>query len=147
MCVTTNATSGYVVQYISNSSHGAGGAFTNYTGAAHDFGDSSAGASFTAGTSGGSDYFGINVRVNTGANGDAAGGADPSGGVSPTIPSAYGTPDAFGFVHATPTQLASENTGPSATTTYMVSYEAQGSPTTPAGQYEVNMNYVATSTF
>jgi hypothetical protein len=147
MCVTTNGTGGYVLQYVSDSAHGAGGAFTNYSGATHDFGDNSSGATFASGTSGGSDFFGINIRGNTGASGDVAGGADPSGGVSPTIPAPYGTPDAFGFAHASATQLASENTGPTATTTYTVSYEAQASPTTPSGQYQVNLNYIATSTF
>jgi hypothetical protein len=147
MCVTTNATTGYVLQYISDSSHGAGGAFTNYTGTVHDFADNSSGATFSSATSGGADFFGINIRANTGASGDAAGGADPTGGVAPTIPAPYGTPDAFGFAHAVATQLASENTGPTGNTTFTVSYEAQGSPTTPSGQYQVNLNYIATSTF
>jgi hypothetical protein len=148
LCVNTNAATGYTLQYISNSSHGAGGAFTNYTGTTHDFSDSSSGATFTTGTTAGSDYFGINVKANTGASGDAAAGANPIGGVAPTsYGSAYGTADSFGFAHAAATTLASETTGPTANTTYTVSYEAQAGTTTPTGQYQVNMNFIATGTF
>ena len=150
ICVTTNASSGYTLQYISNSGHGAGGAFTNYTGTTHDFHDYATGTLFngTNGTnSGAQDFFGINLRQNTGASGDLAGGNDPSGGVSPTLPAAYGTPDSWAFARASATQVASETTGATDYTTFTVSYEAQGAPNTPPGQYEVTMDYIATGTF
>jgi hypothetical protein len=150
MCVNTNAATGYTVQFLSNSSHGVGGAFTNYTGIAHDFSDNAAATFFSTGTTGGSDFFGINVRNNVGASGDVASGADYSGtgAVAPTSYGAgYGTADKFAFAHANPTTLVSETTGPTPNTLYTVSYEAQAGTTTPTGQYQVNMNYIATGTF
>jgi hypothetical protein len=148
MCVNTNAGSGYVLSYISNSAFGAGGAFTNYTGTVHDFSDSAGGATFTTGTTGGSDYFGMSLKAATGATGDAAGGANVAGGVAPTSYGAgYGTPDIFAFAHQTATTIASETTGATANTLYTAVYEGQAGTTTPFGNYQVNMNYLATSTF
>jgi hypothetical protein len=143
MCVNTNAATGYVISYISNQTSSNG--FTNGT---YTIADNSAGNTFTAATAGSADFFGINVRANTGTGGGPTAGADFSGGVTPTsYGAAYGTAGTFGFARGAFTTLVSETTGPSANTLYTVTYAAQAGSSTAVGAYQVKMNYVATGTF
>jgi hypothetical protein len=148
-CVATNGGGGYVLSYTPSSVHN--NTFTNYTGVTHDFGTNSTGATVTSGTSGGVDFFGLSMKAATPATGDIAGGANvtgASGFVTPTsYGSGYGTADSFAFNNAANTILASETTGATVATKYTMLYEAQAGTTTPYGQYEVNMDFVATSTY
>jgi len=148
LCVNTNAGGGYVLSYTSSSAHGAGGLFTNYSGVTHDFSSNGTGATVTSGTSGGSDFFGMSLKAATPASGDIAGGAGESGGVAPTsYGTGYGTADTFAFSNTPSTTIATESTGATGNSLYTVLYEAQAGTTTPYGQYEVNVDYCATSTF
>jgi hypothetical protein len=143
MCVNTNATSGYVISYVSNSTHN--NAFTNGT---YDITDSSGGSTFASAVSCGTDLFGLNVRANNGGSSGPTAGADPSGGVAPTsYGAAYGTANTYGYVRGTQTTLVSETTGPTANTLYTVTYAAVAGTATKTGAYQVKMNYVATGTF
>lgn len=143
MCVNTNALSGYVISYISNQASSNG--FTNGT---YTIADNSSGATFTSATAGSADFFGINVRSNTGTGGGPTAGADYSGGVAPTsYGAAYGTAGTFGFARGAFTTLVSETTGATADTLYTVTYAAQAGSATAVGAYQVKMNYVATGTF
>jgi hypothetical protein len=143
MCINTNAGSGYVISYVSNSSHN--NAFTNGT---YDIADNSSGSTFTSGTSGGADFFGLNLRANTGASGGPTAGADFSGGVTPTsYGTGYGTANTYGFVRGTQTTLVSETTGATANTLYTVTYAAQAGTSTAVGAYQVKLNYIATGTY
>jgi hypothetical protein len=146
LCVNTNAGGGYVLSYTPTSTHN--NWFTNKTGATHDFASNATGATITSGTTGGSDFFGMSLKAATPASGDIAGGANVSGGVSPSsYGTGYGTADTFAFSNTANTTLATENTGATGNTLYTVLYEAQSGTTTPFGQYEVNIDYTATSTF
>jgi hypothetical protein len=143
MCVNTNASSGYVISYASNSAHN--NAFTNGT---YDIADNAAGNTFTSATAGGADFFGMNLVANTGTGGGPTAGAAVSGGVAPTAyGTGYGTAGTFAYVRGTQTTLVSETTGPTANTLYTVTYAAQAGTTTKTGAYQVKLNYMATGTF
>jgi hypothetical protein len=148
MCVNTNAGSGYTIAYTpTTAGHGAGGHFTNFTGTSHDFNDNATGATITSGTSGNVDFFGASLKAATPATGDIAGGANVSGGTAPSsYGTGYGTADTFAWSNTGAT-MVTENTGATSNTLYTVLYEAQSGSTTPFGQYEVNVDYTATSTF
>jgi hypothetical protein len=143
MCINTNALTGYVITYVSNQTSSNG--FTNGT---YTISDNSSGTNFTAATSGGADYFGINLRANNGGSGGPTAGADPSGGVAPTsYGTGYGTANTYAFVRGTQTTLVSQTTGATANTLYTVTYAAQAGTSTAVGAYQVRMNYIATGTF
>ena len=74
--------------------------------------------------------------------------ATQSGGVNSTIAAPYATLSSFGY-NATATSSATFASGTSATPTNTLSlhYIANITPTTPAGTYPANIEYVATSNF
>jgi hypothetical protein len=159
-CVNTNASHGYQLAYIATQAGapcpngGTNGAFTNCLGTSHDFYDATTATSFTTGTGAApdGDYFGMDIVANTGnVNGDSATltGNNPTGGVAPTYDSggAYSTTDKFAWAHNAVTNLAHEASGPTATTTYQSTYEAQAGSLTPSGQYKVDIDYLCTSTY
>ena len=148
-CVATNAKNGYTLYYTGTSIHN--NTFTNYSGTTHDFTTSSGGNTITGGISGGAnDFFGIGFAAATPASGDIAGGLNvtgASGYVAPTFSGNYGTADEFSYNNAADTQVASETTGPTVATKYTALYEAEAAATTAFGQYEVNLDYLATSSY
>jgi hypothetical protein len=94
-----------------------------------------------AASSTGSEQFGINLKNNTTPNV----GADPAGG-SGAASADYNTADQYRFVAGTTTAMASA-AGPSADTTYTVSYIANVSSNTEAGAYSTTVTYICTGTF
>lgn len=123
----TNATGGYAI---------------TYNGATLTSGANTIDAMATKTTSSnGTEQFGINLRDNATPNV----GAEPSGG-SGAPASDYNTADQYRFITATTTNLASAS-GPSADTTYTVSYIANIASNTQAGAYSTTITYICTGTF
>lgn len=143
MCINTNASSGYTISYISNSSHN--NAFTNGT---YDIADNSTGSTFASAVSGGTDFFGMNLVANNGGSSGPTAGSAVSGGTAPTgYGTGYGTANTYAFAHGAVTNLVSETTGPSANALYTVTYAAVAGNSTATGAYQVKLNYIATGTF
>jgi hypothetical protein len=94
-----------------------------------------------AGSSTGTEQFGINLKDNATPNT----GSDPSGG-SGTPESDYNTADEFRFIADTTTALASAS-GPSVTTTFEVTYIVNVAAVTEAGAYSTTITYIATGNF
>lgn len=129
IAVATNAASGYTVSY------GAGSTTLTNQRPGHTS-ETIAGIGSGAATSAtGTAQFGINLA----SNATPSVGAAASGG-SGTATSPYGTADNFAFEAGTAHQVASYN-GPSATTTYTVSYIVNISGTTKPGSYIGSLVY------
>lgn len=131
MSASTNAGSGYTITYSSPNSlqpTGGGTPLPSYSS-----------ASSQPGVAAG---FGINLVDNATPNV----GTNPTGG-SGTASSGYASADTFNFVGGSvPTQVASA-TGPTNSTTYVVSYVANIVALTAPGAYTTNFTYVATPNF
>ncbi|HVQ43373.1 MAG TPA: hypothetical protein VMT30_00180 [Candidatus Saccharimonadia bacterium] len=142
MAVDTNATTGYVITYITTSPGGTGGtacagSLSSSNDCITDFGGTA--GTFVAGTG----KFGINLRDNATPNI----GADISGSGSGAVSAPYNTIDNFAFqAGATPRTVAS-STGPTVPNLYTVAYAAQAGNTTKPGAYSATFTWVATGTF
>jgi hypothetical protein len=125
----TNATSGYVIQYVGPTLTSGANTITAIGGTA------------TTSTPG-SPQFGINA---TGPNTSVTGSAAPSGG-SGTASTNYSTANSYAFVASSLTQIASA-AGPTDATTYTVSYIANIGASQAAGSYTTTITYICTATF
>jgi len=128
LAASTNGTSGYSISYE-------GSTLENLV---SDTIDAMA-AKTTSST--GTEQFGINLKDNATPNT----GSDPSGG-SGTPESDYNTADQYRFIADTTTALASA-AGPSATTTFEVTYIVNVSVTTEPGLYSTTITYICTGNF
>lgn len=126
MVVGTNAKTGYTVKYAGNT----------LTSASADTIAALSGANYAAGTPG----FGFNLAANTTP---ASLGAAATGG-SGTASTGYGTPNQFKFLTGDPIAQAA---GPSADTTYTLSFAAAAGSATPAGAYTTVLGFTATANF
>lgn len=124
MAASTNAPSGYAITV-------AGTTLTGPT-------TLTALATQTASSTGAS-QFGLNLKANT----TPSVGSNPSGG-SGAASANYGTADQYRFVTGDTVASAA---GASAATTFTVSYIANATATTPAGQYQTVLTYICTPTF
>lgn len=124
MVVGTNAKTGYAVKY----------AGTTLTSAGSDTIAALSGADYAAGTPG----FGMNLAYNT----TPVLGVAKSGPGSVSI--GYGTADQFKFLTG---DSIAEAAGPSANTTYTLSFAAAVGSATPAGAYTTVLTYTATANF
>ncbi len=142
MAADTNATTGYVIQYITTSPGGTGGvacpgSFSSSNDCITDFGGTA--GTFSAGVS----NFGINLRNN--ATPDV--GVDISGSGSGTVSSPYNTVDNFAFQAGTTPRTVASATGATLSNVYNVAYVAQAGNTTKPGAYSATFTWICTGTF
>ncbi len=142
MDASTNASSGYVITYITTTIAGHPSAsFTSLNDTITD-----AGSSNVPDPGDGVAIFGINLKANSTLGGGSL-GANSSGGSGVAVGS-YAVADQIAFVAgSTPQTVANSAGGPSDTTTFTVSYVAQAGTTSKAGQYSALFTYVCTGTF
>jgi hypothetical protein len=142
MDASTNASSGYVITYITSTI--AGHPSASFTSTNDTIAD--AGGSAVPDPGDGVGIFGINLKANSTLGGGSL-GANPSGGTGQAV-APYATADNIAFQSGlTPRTVANSASGPSDTTTFTVSYVAQAATTTKAGQYSALFTYVCTGTF
>lgn len=127
MAAYTNADGGYTITYNGATLSGGGNSIDAMT------------SETTSSTN--TEQFGINLMNNATPNV----GADPTGGIG-AAGGDYNDADSFMFTPSTTTALASA-AGPSASTTYTVSYIANVAATTEAGTYSTTITYICTATF
>jgi hypothetical protein len=148
MDASTNATTGYVITYITSSPGGTGGSTCPGSLSSSTDCISDAGGSAVGPPADGVGLFGINLKANTTALTPAGAiGVEASGGTGAAV-SPYATADQIAFQGGTtPRTVANTAGAPSVTTTYTVSYVAQAGNTTKPGAYSATFTWVATGTF
>lgn len=129
MTAASNATSGYSISYIASAT---------LTSPALDTIDDNGGTALANAIN--DEQFGLNLVANT----TPTVGANPSGG-SGAAAANYGTANSFAFNTAGAT--VATTTGPSATTTFTVSYIANIDSATEAGLYTKTQTYNITATY
>jgi hypothetical protein len=134
MAASTNATGGYTITYNATT-------FTNTT---SDTIASAATGGVTL-NAGGTEQFGFNLVANSGGNFGTY-GTNYSGGTGISIVSAYGTNNQIAYNTAGATSVATAS-GPTAQTTYTMSFGANVSNTTKPGVYTATQTFIATGTF
>jgi hypothetical protein len=142
MAIDTNATSGYVINYITTSPGGTGG--TACAGSLSSTNDCITDAGGTAGTfSAGTSKFGINLKNN--ATPDI--GAEVSGSGSAVAAAPYATVDNYAFQGGTTPRTVVSHAGPDLARLFTVAYAAQAGNTTKPGAYSATFTWIATGTF
>jgi hypothetical protein len=142
MAIDTNATTGYVITYITTSPGGTGGStcagsLSSTNDCITDFGGTA--GTFVAGTS----KFGINLRDNATPNI----GTTISGSGSGAVSAPYNTVDNFAFQSGLTPRTVATAAGPTLSNLYTVAYAAQAGNTTKPGAYSATFTWVATGTF
>lgn len=126
MTVGTNGKTGYTVAYTGNTLTSSEGTI--------------AAMSAAAGSSQGSNQFGMNLVANT----TPSIGSAISGSGTGTASTGYNTANQFKF---NSTDTVATSAGPTNNNTYTVSYIANVNNLTPAGAYSTDINYTATAKF
>jgi len=127
--IATNATGGFLLTYNGPTLTAAGGTIAAY-------GSQKASV---AGTEG----FGINMVDNATPN--VGSDVTQNAGICASLPADYGTADKYSYVAGTTTNLT--NQAAPADCTYTISYVANVSNITPAGNYTAPITYIASAQF
>jgi len=151
---STNASSGYVITYMTSNTGGTAYNCTGVSGASSGSLGSpndcipDAGSSAVGPPAAGTGLFGINLKANsTTLTPSGALGSNVSGSGSGTPTAPYATADQVAFqAGATPRTIATAS-GPTVSNTFTVTYAAQAGSINKPGVYATTFTYVCTGTF